>query len=147
LPGDGQRRCQTIVRSNPISPPPRRRHFAGHQHFLPAVGSSTGGRHMKSTPSFLVVGSANTDMSIKLDRLPRAGETILGGDFSTASGGKGANQAVSAARAGDDVAFIGRSGSDAFGDNALANLAADGINVEHVIRARSNPPGIALILV
>jgi ribokinase len=102
---------------------------------------------MKRASSVLVIGSANTDLSIKLDRLPQAGETILGGDFITASGGKGANQAVAAARAGADVAFIGRVGRDAFGDTTMANLGADGINVEHVIRDPASPSGVALILV
>ena len=57
-------------------------------------------------PSIVVVGSSNTDMIIKLDRIPRPGETILGGEFITAAGGKGANQAVGAARAGGNVTFV-----------------------------------------
>lgn len=58
--------------------------------------------------SIVVVGSSNTDMVIQLDRIPRPGETILGGKFVMAAGGKGANQAVAAARAGGDVTFVAR---------------------------------------
>jgi ribokinase len=62
------------------------------------------------TMKIVVVGSSNTDMIVKVPRIPRPGETILGGKFSTAAGGKGANQAVAAARAGGDVTFIARVG-------------------------------------
>lgn len=95
----------------------------------------------------LVVGSSNTDMIIKLDRIPRPGETILGGAFVTAPGGKGANQAVGAARAGGQVTFIARVGQDMFGDQAVAGFATDGINVDHVSRDKTNPSGVALIFV
>jgi ribokinase len=99
------------------------------------------------TPRILVVGSSNTDMIIKLDRIPRLGETILGGAFVTAAGGKGANQAVGAARAGGQVTFIARVGQDMFGDQAVAGFATDGINVDHVSRDKTNPSGVALIFV
>jgi ribokinase len=99
------------------------------------------------TPRILVVGSSNTDMIIKLDRIPRPGETILGGAFVTAAGGKGANQAVGAARAGGQVTFIARVGQDMFGDQAVAGFATDGINVDHVSRDKTNPSGVALIFV
>ena len=98
-------------------------------------------------PSILVVGSSNTDMIIKLERIPRPGETILGGAFVTASGGKGANQAVGAARAGGQVTFIARVGQDMFGDQAVAGFVKDGIVVDHVTRDKSNPSGVALIFV
>ena len=98
-------------------------------------------------PHILVVGSSNTDMIIKLDRIPRPGETILGGAFVTAAGGKGANQAVGAARAGGQVTFIARVGQDLFGDQAVAGFATDGINVDHVTRDKTNPSGVALIFV
>ena len=100
-----------------------------------------------SSSSILVVGSSNTDMIIKLDRIPRPGETILGGAFVTAAGGKGANQAVGAARAGGQVAFIARVGQDMFGDQAVAGFVKDGINVDHVSRDKTNPSGVALIFV
>jgi ribokinase len=95
----------------------------------------------------LVVGSSNTDMIIKLGRIPQPGETILGGEFSTAAGGKGANQAVAAARAGGDVTFIARVGRDMFGEKAVAGFVQDGIHVQHVTRDPSAPSGVALIFV
>ncbi|MGO9201244.1 MAG: ribokinase [Limisphaerales bacterium] len=98
-------------------------------------------------PRTLVVGSSNTDMIIKTDRIPRPGETILGGEFVTAAGGKGANQAVAAARAGGDVTFVARVGQDIFGDKALAGFIQEGIHVEHVQRDPAAPSGVALIFV
>jgi len=95
----------------------------------------------------VVVGSSNTDMIIRVPRIPRAGETLLGGEFLTAAGGKGANQAVGAARAGGKVAFIARVGRDAFGDQAIAGLLRDGIDVSRVFRDKLTPSGVALIFV
>jgi ribokinase len=100
-----------------------------------------------SKPSILVVGSSNTDMIIKVQRIPKPGETILGGKFASAAGGKGANQAVGAARAGGDVTFIARVGQDMFGDQAVAGFKADGINVKYIVRDRTSPSGVALIFV
>ena len=97
--------------------------------------------------SIVVVGSSNTDMIIQLDRIPRPGETILGGEFSTAAGGKGANQAVGAARAGGHVTFVARVGRDMFGDQAVAGFQRDGIGVDHVFRDKAAPSGVALIFV
>ena len=99
------------------------------------------------TPRILVVGSSNTDMIIKLDRIPRPGETILGGAVVTAAGGTGANQAVGAARAGGQVTFIARVGQDMFGDQAVAGFVRDGINVKHISRDKTSPSGVALIFV
>jgi ribokinase len=98
-------------------------------------------------PRILVIGSSNTDMIIRLDRIPRPGETILGGAFSTAAGGKGANQAVGAARAGGCVTFVARVGRDMFGEQAVAGFMKDGINVEHIVRDAAAPSGVALIFV
>ncbi|HZZ20989.1 MAG TPA: ribokinase [Opitutaceae bacterium] len=95
----------------------------------------------------LVVGSSNTDMIVQLKRLPGPGETVINGIFSTAPGGKGANQAVGAARAGGSVTFIARVGSDDFGASALANLARDGIDVSNVVRDPKAPSGVAFIFV
>lgn len=95
----------------------------------------------------VVVGSSNTDMIIKLERIPKPGETIIGGDFATAAGGKGANQAVAAARAGADVAFVARVGNDMFGRQAIEGFVSDGINTKHVIEDPGNPSGVALIFV
>jgi ribokinase len=98
-------------------------------------------------PRILVVGSSNTDMIIKMARIPRPGETIIGGEFTSAAGGKGANQAVGAARAGGAVTLIARIGQDMFGDKAVAGFIADGINVDYVVRDRTSPSGVALIFV
>ena len=95
----------------------------------------------------VVVGSANTDMIIKVDRIPKPGETVIGGEFSTAAGGKGANQAVAAARAGGKVTFIARVGDDVFGWPALEGLVADGIDTSHVLQDPNAPSGVALIFV
>jgi ribokinase len=100
-----------------------------------------------SRPRVVVVGSSNTDMIIKLDRIPRPGETVLGGQFVTAAGGKGANQAVAAARAGAEVTFIARVGQDMFGDRAVAAFVEEGIDVAHIVRDPDCPSGVALIFV
>jgi len=98
-------------------------------------------------PNILVVGSSNTDMIVKLPRIPRPGETLLGGEFVTAAGGKGANQALGAARAGGNVTFIAKVGRDMFGDRAVAGFVRDGINVKHISRDPNEPSGVALIFV
>ena len=98
-------------------------------------------------PKIVVVGSSNTDMIIKLDRIPKPGETILGGEFATAAGGKGANQAVAAARAGGAVTFVARVGQDIFGEKAVAGFLQDGIEVEYITRDKIAPSGVALIFV
>lgn len=97
--------------------------------------------------NILVIGSSNTDMIIKMKKMPKPGETVIGGKFSTAAGGKGANQAVAAARAGGSVQFIGRVGSDIFGETALKGFIEDGLNVDHVIKDTVEPSGVALIFV
>jgi ribokinase len=94
-----------------------------------------------------IIGSSNTDMVIKLDRIPRPGETLLGGEFVMASGGKGANQAVAAARAGGNVCFVARVGKDLFADKTLLNLKRDKIDVRHVSQDPGAPSGVALIFV
>ncbi len=98
-------------------------------------------------PQVLVIGSSNTDLIIKVARIPKPGETILGGKFARAAGGKGANQAVAAARAGGAVTFIARVGRDTNGDEALAGFAAEGIDVKHIVRDAKCPSGVAIILV
>jgi ribokinase len=70
-------------------------------------------------PFIVVVGSSNTDMVIKAGRLPAPGETVLGGTFMMNAGGKGANQAVAAARLGGNVVFIAKTGDDIFGKQAI----------------------------
>ena len=93
----------------------------------------------------LVVGSSNTDMIIRVPRIPRPGETILGGEFTMAGGGKGANQAVAAARAGGRVTLVARVGDDIFGERALAGFRADGIDTRFVLRTSGAASGVALI--
>lgn len=95
----------------------------------------------------VVVGSANTDMIIKGERLPQSGETVLGGNYFTAAGGKGANQAVAAARLGSEVTFVTRLGRDWLGDQALANYRAEKINCDYITRDDHAPSGVALIMV
>jgi len=95
----------------------------------------------------VVIGSSNTDMIVKTPHLPRPGETVLGGTFSTAAGGKGANQAVACAKAGGKVTFVARVGQDMFGDQALQGFRQNGINVDHVISDTAAPSGVALIVV
>jgi ribokinase len=94
-----------------------------------------------------VLGSSNTDMVIRVPHLPVPGETVLGGDFTVSLGGKGANQAVAAARVGGSVSFIGRVGNDIFGDQALKGLKDDGINIDYATKDPSAPTGIAQIVV
>jgi ribokinase len=79
-----------------------------------------------------VVGSCNVDLNCYLSRMPQAGETIIGNDFETRMGGKGANQAVAAARFGSNVAFIGAVGSDNFGELVISNFGIEGVHHEHV---------------
>ena len=94
-----------------------------------------------------VLGSTNVDLVVQTDRLPAPGETVLGGDILQAQGGKGANQAVAAARAGAAVRFATCIGTDAFGDDALAALTREGIDTRLVRRSGDHPTGVALITV
>jgi ribokinase len=94
-----------------------------------------------------VVGSLNMDLVVRAPRLPRPGETLSGGPFATYPGGKGANQAVAAARLGARVAMIGRVGDDAFGRELLAGLAADGVDTAAVLATPHTSSGVALIAV
>ena len=95
----------------------------------------------------VVIGSSNTDMIVQTPHIPKPGETILGGTFNTAAGGKGANQAVACARAGGRVTFVARVGNDMFGKQALTGFKQDGIDVKYVTRDDSAPSGVALIIV
>lgn len=95
----------------------------------------------------LVVGPSNTDMIIKLERLPTPGETIIGGEFATAGGGKGANQAVQCARLGVPVIFLARIGKDPFGDRSVEQFQKEGIDTSFIIRDSEHHSGIALIFV
>lgn len=94
-----------------------------------------------------IVGSINIDLVVLADRLPRPGETVLGGRFSVHDGGKGANQAVAAARAGALVTMIGAVGHDEYGRRALGALEAEGIDVSGVRQLDGEPTGVAIIAV
>src|SRR5665647_954850 len=94
----------------------------------------------------LVIGSTNVDFLIKSDKLPSFGETVTGGVFMQNFGGKGANQAVGAARAGGDVTFITCLGEDLYADELLRNFKKDGIDTKYVFRDKESATGSALIL-
>jgi ribokinase len=95
----------------------------------------------------LVIGSSNTDMVIKTEKLPAPGETILGGTFLMNPGGKGANQAVAAARLGGKVTFITKRGTDLFGNQAVGLLMREGIHTQYIVKDMELPSGVALITV
>lgn len=96
-------------------------------------------------PRILVIGSANVDMIVKVPHIPRPGETILGGDFFKVQGGKGANQAVAAARAGGSVTFAGCVGNDSLGTDTISCLKKEGIDVGFIKISPDKPTGVALI--
>jgi len=98
-------------------------------------------------PRLVVVGSANTDLVVRVPRLPRPGETITDGRFAVVAGGKGANQAVAAARAGARVEFVANIGRDDFGEAALESLRRERIGTRHLVRSETARSGVALILV
>jgi ribokinase len=95
----------------------------------------------------VVVGSSNTDMTVRASRIPAPGETVLGSHFQTSAGGKGANQAVAASRSGAEVVLITALGIDGLGDTALENFVREGIDVDLVRRVPGVPSGVALIVV
>lgn len=100
-----------------------------------------------NSPTIVVVGSTNTDMVIKASHLPQPGETILGGTFFMSAGGKGANQAVAAARLGGSVLFIAKTGYDIFGKQSIELFEKEGIDVSGIQRDHYQPSGVALITV
>jgi ribokinase len=99
-----------------------------------------------NTPDIVVLGNANVDLTTYVEHAPAEGETVIGHDFSIGMGGKGANQAVAAARAGSQVAFIGRRGDDSFGDMIHSALTAEGLHLEHLAQV-PGPSGNATIYV
>src|SRR5262245_6941874 len=100
-----------------------------------------------NSPRICVVGSANVDLTFRTPRLPRAGETVAGREFTLGFGGKGANQAVAAARLGAGVSFVARVGDDSFGAEYRQRLAAEGLDVTHVRPVAGGATGSAAILV
>lgn len=101
----------------------------------------------KSRPRVLVIGSLNVDLVARGERIPHAGETVMGNDFQQSFGGKGANQAVALARAGADVDFLGAVGDDEMGTSALKHLEACGVNVRRCLRIPGVNTGVALITI
>lgn len=99
------------------------------------------------TARVAVAGSLNMDLVVRAPHIPQPGETIIGSDFRNVPGGKGANQAVAAARLGADVSMVGRVGHDTFAEPLLENLAADGVDHTYVTRDPEAATGVALIVV
>lgn len=102
---------------------------------------------MMNKPSVVVVGSSNTDMVVTAPRIPAPGETILGGAFIEAAGGKGANQAVAAARLGASVTFVARVGLDVLGTAAITHYQNEGIDTSFIVQDEDARSGVALIIV
>jgi ribokinase len=102
---------------------------------------------MPGPPRVVVVGSINADLVVSVPSLPGPGETVTGGRFARHGGGKGANQAVAAARLGADVVFVGAVGDDHLGHAALEELAAEGIGTEAIAQFGGAATGVALIVV
>ena len=95
----------------------------------------------------LVVGSANMDLVVRTPRMPAPGQTVLGSGFISSPGGKGANQAVAAARLGGRCRFIGRVGDDSFGRSLLTNMKAEGVDCTDLMVTPGSPTGVAMIVV
>ena len=102
---------------------------------------------MEDAASILVVGSINMDLVVRCPHLPAPGETVLGEAFATSPGGKGANQAVGAARLGARVSMLGRVGTDAFGQTLLKNLGDEGVDCTNVLTTSAAPSGAAMVIV
>src|SRR6516165_7849890 len=98
-------------------------------------------------PRICVVGSTNIDLTFRTPRLPAPGETLAGRAFHLGYGGKGANQAVMAARLGARVTMVGKVGRDVFGEGALRNYREQGIDTTHVLVDDGRPTGVASIVV
>lgn len=99
-----------------------------------------------SNPSLIcVIGSSNTDMVIKADKLPIPGETVIGGKFFMNPGGKGANQAVATARLGGQVTLVAKVGNDVFGKQAFQQFQREKINTKYIATDSEYPSGVALI--
>ena len=101
---------------------------------------------MLKKPKILVVGSFMMDLIASAPKAPASGETVIGTDFRTAPGGKGANQAVQCARLGAEVTMFGQVGGDAFGKELLAAAGRSGVDVSRVLTDADRPTGIAHIL-
>ena len=113
--------------------------------FAPSIALLTKNRNMNNKEKIVIVGSANTDMVISADHFPLPGETLMGTNFMTNYGGKGANQAVAAARMGGQTVFIGKVGDDDFGTSTISNLSSEGIDISHLYTTQEVSTGVALI--
>ncbi len=102
---------------------------------------------MKNARRICVIGSANVDLTFRTPRFPQAGETVTGHSLHHGMGGKGANQAVAAARLGADVAFVACLGNDSLGAEAVRQYQAEGINTEFIRQVANSPTGTAAIIV
>lgn len=105
------------------------------------------GKKKNSMKKIYVVGSINTDLVIKAPYMPQNGETLTGEGFFTAHGGKGANQAVAAARLGGNVVMCGCVGDDSFGKDSLSSLRTDGVDTSFIRVVKNTPTGTAVIVV
>jgi ribokinase len=99
----------------------------------------------KSPKKIIVIGSCNTDMVIRTQKMPQPGETVLGGEFMINQGGKGANQAVAVAKLGGNTMFVGKVGNDIFGNRTVELLSKVGIDTSQVTVSTDKPSGVALI--
>ena len=95
----------------------------------------------------IVVGSSNLDMVVSSERIPHLGETLMGSNYFTVPGGKGANQAVAAAKLGGAVTFVSKLGRDSAGEQLYDNFKACGINLDCILRSDGTPTGVAMIIV
>ena len=103
---------------------------------------------MSDIPSYvLIIGSSNMDLNIYSKKFPSPGETVTGGTFKQFLGGKGANQAVASTRSGAKTIFIGKIGTDSYGDEMVSQLAKEGIIVDYIIRDSNTRSGVAFILI
>ena len=101
----------------------------------------------KARPCITVVGSYATGLTMKVERMPSTGETLLGKGYRVDYGGKGSNQAVGCARLGAQVSFVARIGTDPFGDMALGLYREEGVDVTHVKQTADAPTGVGFIIV
>ena len=121
--------------------------ITGREQYKRRNGESMNSVNQTATKpvKIVVVGSINMDLVVRMLRLPRPGETVTGNSFETIPGGKGANQAVAAARLGALVSMIGRVGDDTFGATLRQNLVAVGVDTQFVVESRGSSSGVALI--
>lgn len=98
-------------------------------------------------PKIVVIGSLNMDLIIKAERMPKMGESLIGDDFRMVPGGKGANQAMAAAKLGAEVVLLGRVGRDIFGEKIIASLSQGGVNTDYIIKDSFSATGVGLVVV